>query len=659
MSTDRELLDRHVADASGPAFAELVDRHSRMVFATCLRILGDEHSAQDAAQAAFLLLARNAKRLPRAAVLSGWMHLTARNCARHLKRSQVRRRRHEAEASLMRAHDKPDPSWERARPEMDAALVALPARQRQAVVLRYLSGRSYAEGAGEMRCAEATFKAHLSAGLTRLRAKLARSGAALSGAALAAHLGAQAEIELPAGLASSIAAVCSGSAAASPTVLATMSGAARAVVWAKLKLAAVVLSATAATAGVAAVGAAALSGGRSYYVAPSGAAGSPGTLEKPFKHPIEAAAFLEPGDTLYFRAGTYRCRTDRLVGLAPARSGRPGRPISFKAHPGERAVVDCTGSDWGFTPNGRSHIAIDGFEIRNDTGYGVKISASSDGDRTGSHVTVRNCRVLDTQKECVFAWETPHVRVENCLTSGSRTSHGVSIQNGCRGAAVRRVTSEGNALNGIKVRGSEGVLVERCLLRDNGRGLEVGGAQGCTFRGNVFFGNAWRGPLDSSHYEILMEGGGKDVTDPACRDNLFEANTVANPGGAGRRLRRLVQVNAGCTETTFRNNILYARGVPVFGFYGDCLQGHVFEDNCLFSTTGQQVYVSGGVGVLTLSDFAARYKMKASGNAFGDPLFADVENGNLQLKPGSPARGRGAALPAGCSLPERAAPPKR
>jgi len=43
---------------------------------------------------------------------------------------------------------------------------------------------------------------------------------------------------------------------------------------------------------------------------------------------------------------------------------------------------------------GNDYVVIDGFEIRNDTGYGVKISAASDDpERTGSHVTVRNCRM--------------------------------------------------------------------------------------------------------------------------------------------------------------------------------------------------------------------------------------------------------------------------
>ncbi len=63
--TDGELLGR-VADrpgqdqAAGPAFAALVDRHGPMVLRGCRSILRDEHDAEDAFQATFLVLVRRA-----------------------------------------------------------------------------------------------------------------------------------------------------------------------------------------------------------------------------------------------------------------------------------------------------------------------------------------------------------------------------------------------------------------------------------------------------------------------------------------------------------------------------------------------------------------------------------------------------------------------
>ncbi|MHC4915298.1 MAG: sigma-70 family RNA polymerase sigma factor [Planctomycetota bacterium] len=661
MRTDAELLTAYASRGDEAAFAELAARHGAMVYRTCLRVLGSREEAEDASQAAFLVLVRKARSLSKKGNLAAWLHSAARNVSLRASRARKHRAKREEKAAVLHEKHKEEAAGAEAgvAVELDRALAALPAAQRQAVVLRYLEGRGEKEAAQLAGCPQGTLSQRASRGLAGLRARLSRSGVVLGTAALIAALEAEAAAVVPEALLASLtalpAAAAAGTASGGAALLAD--GAIKAMTLVKVKIAAAAVCAATVVAGSAALGVKALDTGRTYYVSAAAGAAGAGSAASPFDDAIEAAARLEPGDTLIFRGGTYRCRKDSLVGLGPVRSGRPGRPITFKAHPGEKVIVDGSGSDWGFTSNGRSHIVIDGFEIRNGTGYGVKISARSEQPGvTGTNVTVRNCRIIDTGKEGVFAWETPNVVVENCLTRGSKTSQGVSIQMNCHNSVVRGVTSESNALNGIKVRGLEGMLVENCLLRNNGRGLEVGGAKDCTFRNNVIFGNGWRGPKDSSRYDVVFTGAGKDVEDPACRDNLFERNTVANPVGRERKVSRLVQVNNGCTRTTFRGNLFYVKGLPVFGFYGNCTEGHVFEDNLLFSTADQHVFVSGGVGVLKLPDFAAKYKLKSAGNAFADPLFADVAAGKLDLKPDSPAGSRGAKLPVGCSLPASDAP---
>jgi len=66
----------------------------------------------------------------------------------------------------------------------------------------------------------------------------------------------------------------------------------------------------------------------------------------------------------------------QLVGLAPSRDGRRMRH-HFKNYSNEHVRIDGTGSDWGFTANGYSHIVFDGFDITNKTHYGMKFSAAS------------------------------------------------------------------------------------------------------------------------------------------------------------------------------------------------------------------------------------------------------------------------------------------
>jgi len=100
--TDGELLARYVSDNSQEAFTAIVARHTGMVYATCVRVLGDRSLAEDATQAVFLVLTRKARGLAGIGVLSGWLYKAAENTARNMLKMRARRVRHEREAMKMR-----------------------------------------------------------------------------------------------------------------------------------------------------------------------------------------------------------------------------------------------------------------------------------------------------------------------------------------------------------------------------------------------------------------------------------------------------------------------------------------------------------------------------------------------------------------------------
>src|SRR5262249_25092185 len=93
--TDRELLERFLTRADEAALVALIRRHGSMVLRLCLRILQNEQDAEDAFQATFLVLSRQAASLRPQASLGGWLRRVACRIAQKARIAAARRRKHE------------------------------------------------------------------------------------------------------------------------------------------------------------------------------------------------------------------------------------------------------------------------------------------------------------------------------------------------------------------------------------------------------------------------------------------------------------------------------------------------------------------------------------------------------------------------------------
>jgi RNA polymerase sigma factor (sigma-70 family) len=273
---DQELLDSFRAQGSPEAFAELVRRYSDLVYSVALRALNDPHTAEDATQAAFVVLWRKGRSLKPGVSLAGWLFKTARTTALYLRRSGRSRIRREQEKAAMVPKTNDESLWESLRPHVDAALESLPAAERETVLLRYLHGRSHAEIAQGLRCPEATVRTRLTAGLERLRKRLQLQGIAVpTVTALGVLLSQRATEAAPTALSAAIQASCAASAAAaSLEIHALAEGVMKTLFWAKVKLVTAVFS-IAALAGVSGASVIHLArGDESAFVRPAPLAGS-------------------------------------------------------------------------------------------------------------------------------------------------------------------------------------------------------------------------------------------------------------------------------------------------------------------------------------------------------------------------------------------------
>jgi RNA polymerase sigma factor (sigma-70 family) len=200
--TDGALLTRFVKDADQAAFAALVARHGPMVLGVCRRILHDSHDADDAFQAAFLVLARKAARLNSRWPLGSWLYTVARNLSLKLRARLARRRSHEKKGPPMSMLPERDATaWHEVREVLDTELGHLPEKYRAPLVLCHLQGMTQAEAAQELGWPDGSMAKRLARAQELLRDRLGARGVNLSVGTLATLMAERGSAAVPPALA--------------------------------------------------------------------------------------------------------------------------------------------------------------------------------------------------------------------------------------------------------------------------------------------------------------------------------------------------------------------------------------------------------------------------------------------------------------------------
>jgi RNA polymerase sigma factor (sigma-70 family) len=170
--SDTELLARFARDRDQAAFELLVWRHGPMVLGACRRILRDAHLAEDAFQAAFLILARKAGSVRSGGTVAGWLHRVARRVA-------VRAAKQHKRIEPLAADPEGRPSSTsdaELQAILDAEIDRLPDRYRLPLVLCYLDGRTTDDAARLLGVPRGTILSRLATARQRLAARLTRRG---------------------------------------------------------------------------------------------------------------------------------------------------------------------------------------------------------------------------------------------------------------------------------------------------------------------------------------------------------------------------------------------------------------------------------------------------------------------------------------------------
>ncbi len=386
--------------------------------------------------------------------------------------------------------------------------------------------------------------------------------------------------------------------------------------------------------------------GNTFYVAPNGNDANAGSEAQPWATINHAAQTLQPGDTVLVKNGTYG-------GVYVNRSGTPGKPMTFKAFPGDKPRIEIKViNSPGFLLEGASYINIDGFDL--DYIYPITDAEKANGERWeggitikfgigGSqptpvhHVSATNNRVHGFPGGGIGSGLADYITIEGntiwetalwskydtsaiSLYQNANTDYQPGFHNIIR---ANTVFKNENKVVGSGI-GSTTITDGNCIIIDDGRLTQNFSLDNTKFKAyeastlienNICSGNGGRGVNVFSSDNVLVRHNTlyKDLQTPDIHGKDF------NDGGE-------LSANA-ASNVRFVNNIVYSEsGWRATNVYDGTdpqykVSNIVFERNLYFNTTN--------------------IPNKTASDLVGDPLFesasTDLNTANFRLRPGSPA----------------------
>ncbi|MGD0782918.1 MAG: sigma-70 family RNA polymerase sigma factor [Candidatus Aminicenantales bacterium] len=160
------------------AVRELYESYRERIWALILISIGDAQQAQDVLQTVFFKVFRGLGSFRFESSLFTWIYRIARNeCWNHRRR---RREPHVSLESILGSRDEMDPNLLTGGPDaiadrdrlLEQAVMGLPFKMREVVVLKYREGLSYDEMSRALGCAPGTVASRLNRALAELEERL-------------------------------------------------------------------------------------------------------------------------------------------------------------------------------------------------------------------------------------------------------------------------------------------------------------------------------------------------------------------------------------------------------------------------------------------------------------------------------------------------------
>ncbi len=231
------------------------------------------------------------------------------------------------------------------------------------------------------------------------------------------------------------------------------------------------------------------------YVAPNGLPTNAGTQTAPLDlaTAISATSPAKPGDTIWLRAGTYASQWK--VGV----KGDAGKPVTIRAFPGERAILQTKASDFAVLSMETPWVYV----------WGVEITCP-DADRTaqrvtGVYMTGPNCKLINCVIHDVGSGFGSWTQATDNEVSGC-----IFYRNGWQGAPPDRGHGHSGYLQSASAEHPK-VVRDNVVFDSFGLGLQCY-AQSTSLVGiriennTIFDSGSMSAPAESGYENILVAG---------------------------------------------------------------------------------------------------------------------------------------------------------